>query len=40
MDLNHYLRLMATRAASDLFLSVGAPPAMKCEGERRLACAM
>ena len=31
MDLNHYLHLMATRAASDLF--VGAPPTMKCEGE-------
>src|SRR6476620_7247689 len=36
MDLNLYLRQMATRAASDLFLSVGAPPAMKCEGETEL----
>ncbi len=36
MDLNEYLRMMATQNASDLFLSVGAPPAMKIEGETRM----
>jgi twitching motility protein PilU len=36
MDLDRYLRVMATRNASDLFLSVGAPPALKAEGETHL----
>src|SRR5512146_2170631 len=36
MDLNTYLRMMVTRNASDLFLSVGAPPALKVEGETHI----
>ena len=36
MDLTEYLRMMVTQDASDLFLSVGAPPAMKTEGEMQL----
>ena len=36
MDLDRYLRLMVERNASDLFLSVGAPPALKVEGETHL----
>ena len=36
MDLDKYLRLMVEQDASDLFLSVGAPPALKIEGETRL----
>ena len=33
MQLIDYLRLIAQRRASELFLSVGAPPALKIEGE-------
>ncbi|HMA21466.1 MAG TPA: type IV pili twitching motility protein PilT, partial [Gemmatimonadaceae bacterium] len=36
MDLTEYLRMMVAQDASDLFLSVGAPPAMKTEGEMQL----
>ena len=36
MDLDRYLREMVTRNASDLFLSAGAAPAMKVEGETHL----
>ena len=36
MDLTEYLRMMAAQEASDLFLSVGAPPAMRTEGETRI----
>jgi twitching motility protein PilU len=36
MDLIQYLRMMAARDASDLFLSVGAPPTMKTEGETQM----
>lgn len=32
-DFEHYLRLMAERQASDVFLSAGAPPSIKVEGE-------
>ena len=32
MDIRHYLKLMARQGASDLFLSVGAPPGLKIEG--------
>ncbi len=33
MELTAFLRLMAERQASDLFISVGAPPAIKINGE-------
>ncbi len=36
MDLTEYLRMMVAQDASDLFLSVGAPPAIKTEGETRI----
>ncbi len=36
MDLETLLRTMASEGASDLFLSVGAPPALKTEGETRM----
>ena len=36
MDLNVYLRKMVAQNASDLFLSVGAAPALKVEGETHL----
>jgi twitching motility protein PilU len=36
MDLTEYLRMMVAQDASDLFLSVGAPPAMRTEGETRI----
>ena len=36
MDLDRYLREMVTRNASDLFLSAGAAPALKVEGETHL----
>ena len=36
MDLDRYLRMMVERNASDLFLSVGAPPALKVEGETHM----
>jgi len=35
VELTQYLELMTTRGASDLFLSVGAPPSMKIDGETR-----
>jgi twitching motility protein PilU len=35
MDLTPYLKLMADKHASDLFLSVGAPPCLKVEGFTR-----
>ncbi len=36
MDLDRYLREMVTRNASDLFLSAGAAPALKVEGQTHL----
>ena len=33
MDIGSYLKLMARQKASDLFLSVGAPPGIKIEGQ-------
>ena len=36
MDLTPYLQMMKARDASDLFLSVGAPPAIKVEGEIKM----
>jgi twitching motility protein PilU len=36
MDLDKYLHMMAAQEASDLFLSVGAPPAIKIDGETHL----
>lgn len=36
MDLDRYLSEMVTRNTSDLFLSVGAAPALKVEGETHL----
>jgi twitching motility protein PilU len=33
MDLTHFLRLMASKKASDVFLSAGAPPNIKVDGE-------
>ena len=39
MDLTPYLRMMVEQNASDLFLSVGAPPALKAEGETRILAA-
>jgi twitching motility protein PilU len=36
MDFDTCLRMMVTRDASDLFLSVGAPPALKVEGETHI----
>ena len=39
MDLTKYLRMMVVRNASDLFLSVGAPPALKQEGDTRILAA-
>ncbi|HSE11239.1 MAG TPA: PilT/PilU family type 4a pilus ATPase [Rudaea sp.] len=36
MDLTKYLQMMVAQDASDLFLSVGAPPAMKTEGETQI----
>ena len=39
MDLDLYLREMVTRNASDLFLSAGAAPALKVEGETHLLAA-
>ena len=33
MDIKSYLKLMARQKASDLFLSVGAPPGIKIEGQ-------
>ena len=39
MNIDSYLREMASRNASDLFLSVGAPPALKVEGETHLLAA-
>ncbi len=35
MDVDPYLRLMVDKGASDLFLSVGAPPYIKVEGRMR-----
>lgn len=35
MDVDPYLRLMVDKGASDLFLSVGAPPYLKVEGRMR-----
>lgn len=35
MDIDPYLRLMVDKAASDLYLSVGAPPYLKIEGRMR-----
>ena len=32
MDISSYFKLMATKGASDLFFSVGAPPSIKIEG--------
>jgi twitching motility protein PilU len=36
MDFDTCLRMMVTRDASDLFLSVGSPPALKVEGETHI----
>jgi twitching motility protein PilU len=36
MDLTKYLQMMVAQDASDLFLSVGAPPAIRVEGETRI----
>jgi twitching motility protein PilU len=36
MNLDEYLRMMVAEQASDLFLSVGAAPAIKVEGETRI----
>ncbi|MCX7220563.1 MAG: type IV pili twitching motility protein PilT, partial [Burkholderiales bacterium] len=32
-DMNTYLKLMVERSASDLFLTTGAPPSIKVDGE-------